>query len=90
MPEKPQAKDGTLRALVREVLAMAPGYGLSDDLLCRAVRELLPVNAADDSTILTAAEWNLSKDFVSTAENEDTEEREWRITHHGLAKQAIK
>ncbi|WP_193214946.1 hypothetical protein [Luteolibacter marinus] len=90
MAEKPKAKDGTLRALVREVLAMAPGYGLTDEMLCRAVRELLPVNSADDSAILTAAEWNLGKDFVSTAENEDTDEREWRITHHGLAKQSLK
>lgn len=69
---------------------MAPGYGLHDDMLCRAVRELLPVNSAEDSAILTAAEWNLGKDFVSTSTNEDTDEREWRITNHGLAKQAIK
>lgn len=68
---------------------MAPGYGLSDDMLCRAVRELLPVNAADDSAILTAAEWNLGHGYVAAGENEDSEEREWRITHHGLAKQSI-
>lgn len=68
---------------------MAPGYGLSDDVLCRAVRELLPVNAAADHEILAAAEWNLGKDYVSTAKNEDSEEREWRITNHGLAKQSI-
>jgi hypothetical protein len=87
MAEKPQASEGTLRQLVREVLAMAPGYGLSDDVLCRGVRELLPVNAADESAILAAAEWNLGKEFVAAEKNEDTEAREWRITQHGIAKQ---
>jgi hypothetical protein len=90
MADKPQASNGQLRALVREVLAMAPGYGLSDALLLRSVRQLLPLNAAADSDILAAAEWNLGKEYLTAGRNEDTEEREWRITHHGIAKQSIK
>lgn len=87
MADKPQASEGQLRQLVREVLVMAPGYAFTDAHLVRLVRELLPVNAADDSAILAAAEWNLGKEFVGTETNEDTEAREWRITQHGIAKQ---
>jgi hypothetical protein len=90
MANKPTATPAQLRKLVREVLAMAPGYGFSDDLLCRGVRELLPLNAATDGQILEEAVWNLGKDYVSDAKNEDTEEREWKITNHGLAKESIK
>jgi hypothetical protein len=87
---KPLANDGKLRALVRDVLAIAPGYGLEDAALCEAVRELLPMHSASDSDVLRAAEWNLSKDYLATRENEDTDNREWRITKDGLAKQHLK
>lgn len=87
---KPLATDGKLRGLIREVLAMAPGYALEDEQLFTAVRELLPMHSAQDSDILRAAEWNLSKDYVSECPNEDTDNREWRITKDGLAKQSLK
>lgn len=87
---KPLANDGKLRALVREVLGMAPGYALEDAQLYAAVRELLPMHHAEESDILRAAEWNLSKGYVSTADNDDTDNREWRITKDGLAKQSLK
>ncbi len=87
---KQPATDGKLRGLIREVLAMAPGYGLEDGQLCAAVRELLPMHHAEDSDILRAAEFNLGKGYVSESKNEDTDNREWRITRDGLAKQAIK
>ena len=87
---KPLANEGKLRALVREVLAMAPGYALEDEQLFAAVRELLPMHSAQDSDILRAAEWNLGKDYVTDAKNEDTDNREWRISKDGLAKQSIK
>ena len=90
MSNKPTATPAHLRKLVREVLVLAPGYGLSDDMLCRFVRDLLPLNAATDGEILEAAVWNLGKDYVADAKNEDSEEREWRITNHGIAKESIK
>ncbi len=86
---KPLATDGKLRGLVREVLNMAPGYALEDEQLFAAVRELLPMHHAKDSDILRAAEFNLSKGYVSETTNEDTEKREWRITRDGIAKQSI-
>lgn len=87
---KPLANDGKLRALVREVLCMAPGYALEDAQLYDAVMELLPMHSAAESDILRAAEWNLSHDYVAAANNEDTDNREWRITKDGIAKQSVK
>lgn len=78
-----------LRKLVREVLAMAPGYKFQESALFRSVRELLPVNAAEDSDLLAAAEWNLAQDFVTDAMNNETEEREWQITQHGIARENL-
>ena len=87
---KPLANDGKLRALVRDVLCLAPGTGVEDEDLCATVREMMPLHTAADSAILGAAEWNLGKGYVSAEDNEDTDNREWRITKDGLAKQAIK
>jgi hypothetical protein len=87
---KPPANDGKLRALVREVLSLAPGYALEDAQLYAAVQELLPMHSATESDVLRAAEWNLSKDYVVAAKNEDTDNREWRITKDGRAKQNLK
>lgn len=87
---KPQADNGRLRRLVREVLSLAPGFALEDGSLCEAVRELLPMHSAGDSDILTAAEWNLAKGYAGAGVNEDTDNREWRITKDGLAKQNLK
>jgi len=90
MATRPPAEPGKLRALVRDVLSLAPGYALADDALCNAVRELLPMHSAEDSEILTAAEWNLAKGYATAATNEDTDKREWRITKDGIAKQNLK
>lgn len=89
MAAKPTASDATLRKLVREVLALAPGYGFTDAALTRSVCELLPANAAGETDVLRAAEWNFSRDYVSHRTNEDTDEREWLITQHGIAKQSV-
>lgn len=75
--------------LVREVLCIAPGYALEDEPLCAAVRELMPLHSAEDSDILAAGEWNLAKGYVRAVDNEDTDNREWRITKDGIAKQLL-
>jgi hypothetical protein len=87
---RPLADDGKLRALVRDALTISPGTGVEDVDLCDTVRDLMPLHTATDSDILRAAEWNLSKDFVRTEINDDTDNREWFITKDGLAKQSIK
>ena len=68
---------------------MAPGYRFPEPALMRNVRELLPVNAAADSDILSAAEWNLAHEYVANSNNDETETREWQITHHGVAQQNL-
>jgi hypothetical protein len=83
---RPQANNGKLRELVREVLCIAPGYALEDEALCDAVRELLPMHTANNSEILAAAEWNLGKGYAVAGINEDTDNRDWRITKDGIAK----
>lgn len=87
---KPLATDAKLRELIRDVLNIAPGYAVSDEVLFQAVRELLPLHSAEESDILRAAEWNLGKGYVTEAKNDDTDNREWRITKDGIAKQSIK
>lgn len=87
---RPQVSAAVLRKLVREVLALAPGYNFTDAMLARGVGELVPGNHIVESDLLAAAEWNLAKDYISvTAEGEDSGEREWRITSHGIAKQNL-
>jgi hypothetical protein len=86
---RPPAKPGKLRQLVRDVLVISPGFPVNDEALCSHVRELLPLNSAADSEILAAAEWNLGEGYVSARDNKETEEREWRITRDGIARQQI-
>lgn len=87
MGTKAKASAGQLRKAVREVLAMSPGYRVNDKGLARLVDEVLPLNAVSEMDALQAAEWNLSKNYVESYENEDSDEREWFITSHGLAKE---
>lgn len=90
MGNKPTLSDGMLRKLVREVLALAPGYNFTDAMLARSVGDLVPGNHVPENDLLLAAEWNLSKDYVTAEKNEDSDEREWRITKHGIAKENLK
>ena len=89
MANRPPAKPGKLRQLVRDVLVISPGFPVTDEALCDHVRELLPLHSAEDSAILDAAVWNLGEGYVSARDNKETEEREWRITKDGIARQQI-
>lgn len=80
--------DTKLRELVRSALNLAPGYWYNDVMLCRSVNNMLPRDAKE-SEILESAEWNLGKDYIETRTNEDTDEREWKITKAGVAKESL-
>lgn len=80
--------DVKLRKLVREALNLSPGYWYNDTMLCRAVNNMLP-KEAQEIDVLHAAEWNLGNGYISTRSNEDTDEREWKITKAGIAKESI-
>jgi hypothetical protein len=77
-----------LRELVRAALNLAQGYWFNDAMLVRAVNNMLP-KEAKESEVLQAAEWNLGKEYIDTRKNDDTDQREWKITKAGIAKESI-
>lgn len=88
MGNKPGIDDPTVREKVREVCNIAPGYGKTEAQILERVNRLVG-GGATALQVLTALEWNMSKDYVRREENEDTDEMEWFITEHGIAKERI-
>jgi hypothetical protein len=86
MGNKPTVDDATVREKVREVCNMAPGYGKTEAQILDRVNKLVG-GGVSELQLLTALEWNLSKEYVRRAENEDTDAMEWFITPHGIAKE---
>ena len=77
-----------LRKMVRETLNMVPGYGHTEAMIVRAVNFRLPA-PADLSDVRAAIEWNHGKAYLKAKLNEDTDQREYRITPAGIAKEEI-
>ena len=74
------------RRWVREALALAEPYALPEAALLSGVRRLAG-GAFDESEYRRALEWNLSRNYIRSEVNEDTDLREWRLTPLGRAKQ---
>lgn len=74
------------REYIREVIALAAPYAVTDKALEDGVNSLVP-GPIDLSLFRDAMEWNLSKDYIRAKTNEDTDQREWRLTELGKAKQ---
>ena len=89
MGAKPQLSEAAGRRAVREVLAMAPGYWKSLPVIVRGVGELTQTPAGNEE-VRGWIEWNIARDYVAHRINEDSDEHEWNITAHGLAKEAVK
>ena len=79
---------GIYRNYVRECVAMANGYGCTEEMIFDSVNERVP-GKADLSEVRDAVEWNLGKNYIKRRKNEDTEEYEWIITEDGKAKEAV-
>lgn len=79
----------TVRLYVREICAMAEGYGCTEAMIYDAVNERLP-GKANLTQVRDAVEWNVSKNYLRHQVNEDTDESEWVITQDGLAKERIR
>lgn len=75
------------RKWIREVIAGAAPYGLPDAAMEDAVQNLAG-GRFDLSDYRGAVEWNLSKDYIRASDNEDTDQREWKLTKLGTAKQS--
>ena len=86
MAAKPTVSNAILRRKIREVLAMAPGYGKTHAMLLDCVNELTGGGVGAEQ-LDEEIEWNHFNDFIRAETNEDTDELEWFITPHGQAKQ---
>ena len=74
------------REYIRDVLALAAPFGVTEKALQDGVDALVP-GPIDVSTFRDAMEWNLAKDYIRARDNEDTDQREWTLTPLGTAKQ---
>lgn len=74
------------REYIRDVLALAAPFGVTEQALQDGVDDLVP-GPIDVSLFRDAVEWNLSRDYIRARTNEDTDQREWRLTELGKAKQ---
>lgn len=74
------------RQYIRDVIALSAPYAVADKALQDGVDSLIP-GPIDLSTYRDAIEWNLSKDYIRARVNEDTDQKEWRLTELGRAKQ---
>jgi len=89
MGAKPTVTDARVRQKIREVLNMAPGYGKTETMLLEFVNELTG-GGVEIEQLRAGIEWNHGQDYVRRHVNEDTDEVEWFITKHGIAKETLK
>lgn len=86
MPLKPTIPTAIVRRKVREVLAMQPGYGKSEEMLAEYVPNLaggpVPLQALRD-----AMEWNHEQGYIRSEDDDEADEILWYITPAGTAKQ---
>jgi hypothetical protein len=77
-----------VRRKIREVLAMAPGYGKTEPMLLECVNELTN-GGVSLQELRDAREWNHEQGFVRSQENMESEQTLWYITKAGIAQQNI-
>ena len=91
---KPIYSDAAVNAAVRQVCAMAAGFGKTEAVLEKTVNELVTgdVLARDVGIeqLRRAIEWNQARDYIRFERDDDTGEIQWFITRAGIAKESIK
>lgn len=75
------------RKYIREVLHGAAPFGLPEEALADAVKEMIG-GPFDLSPFRDAMEWNLKEDLIRSAQNTDTDQKEWKLTPKGIAKES--
>lgn len=88
MGAKPTVTDAKVREKIRDVLNLAPGYGKTEALLLESVNELAG-GGVTEAQLQAGIEWNHGKEYIRRRVNEDTDETEWLITAHGIAKEEL-
>lgn len=91
--ETPGHSDAAVRQAVREVCAMAAGFGKTEAVLERAVNELLTgdpkAGEVGAEQLRGAIEWNVSRGYLRRERDDDLDEMLWYITKAGIAKENI-
>lgn len=85
---KPTVSKAMIRRKIREVLAMAPGYGKSEPQLLEFVNELTS-GGVSLQELRDALQWNHAQAHVRSAYDPESEETLWFITKSGIAQQNI-
>ncbi len=85
---KPTIPKKTVNAKIREVLAMASGYGKTEGLILQSVNDLTG-GGVTLQEIRNALEWNLSQNFVRSEYDSEDETTVWFMTAGGTAKQNL-
>jgi len=75
------------RKWIRETIKQGSPFGVPDSALQDAV-ETIAGGRFDLSTYRDAMEWNLAQDYIRSSENKDTDQKEWRLTKLGEAKES--
>jgi len=75
-----------IRRKLREVLAMAPGYGKTEKQLLEYVNELLN-GGVSLQELRDAMEWNHAQSFIRSEDDAESEQILWFISRAGIAKQ---
>ena len=75
-----------IRTKVREVLAMAPGYGKSEQQLLEFTNALTG-GGVSLQDLRDAREWNHEQGYIRSEEDSDSDLILWYITQSGIAKQ---
>jgi len=86
MPHPPATPIALIRRRLREVLAMAPGYGKTEAMLLEFSNEL---NGGGISLqeLRDACEWNHLQGYIRSEDDEDSGQTLWFISKAGIAKQ---
>ena len=78
-----------LRKVVRRILVGKPGVALTEGLIVERIEDRFPGERIDISDVRAAIDWNTSRRYLISEINEDIDEREWKATKEGIAKENI-
>lgn len=75
------------RKWIRKVIKKGLPFGVPEFALQESVGELAG-GRFDLSAFRDAMEWNLAEDYIRASENKDTDQKEWKLTPRGEAKES--
>ncbi len=79
----------TIRAKVREVLAMSPRREFTRQMIFDGVKRLVP-EPLTVNELAAGIEWNIERNFVQFRRDDDLDCDVWSLTKNGKAKEGVK